>query len=308
MKKLFASGLALILALSFMVAVEAADDVFGLFEGIPFTFSSGAGGWWTEIEVSGDGSFTGYFHDSDMGDVGDDYPEGTLYECFFSGTFVVTKQIDSYTYQLLLTALNIEDVSGEERIVDRMRIISGDAYGVAGGDVFLLYCPGRETADLPEGFLEWICLPNAWENAPETLPFYGLYNVEESTGFFSEYVGNTFDEYAELAGAWQTAEDDEGFITLLLYPEDAFRLYQYNASEDETFMLEGIYVVKDNVIIVSEIRLGMLDAEGRYTQIGEKEIARFIFSLDHSHAPMLTLTNEQEETITFHPVDIDAPG
>jgi len=38
---------------------------------------------------------------------------------------------------------------------------------------------------LSEEFLEWMRLPNAWEEVPDALPFYGLYNVEEGTGFFS---------------------------------------------------------------------------------------------------------------------------
>ena len=35
---------------------------------------------------------------------------------------------------------------------------------------------------MPEGFLEWIRMPNAWEKSPEALPLYGQYNVEAGTG------------------------------------------------------------------------------------------------------------------------------
>ena len=167
-------------------AASTADGgIFARIGGNTFTFMSGAGGWWTEIVVSADGSFTGYFHDADMGDAGEGYPKGTLYECYFSGMFAVTGMRDQNTYELRLAALDIESDTGAERIADGVKVINTDAYGIEGGDVFMLYCPGRETADLPEGFLEWICMPHAWEKAPETLPFYGLYNVGEGTGFFS---------------------------------------------------------------------------------------------------------------------------
>jgi len=162
-----------------------ANEIFARIGGSAFDFSSGVGGWSTELVVSEDGSFTGYFHDWDLGDAGDDYPDGTLYECRFSGMFAVTGMIDPYTYALRLTALDLEGDTGVEYIVDGVKVISAGAYGLEGGDVFMLYCPGKETADLSEEFLEWIRMPNAWEAVPDALPFYGLYNAEEGLGFYS---------------------------------------------------------------------------------------------------------------------------
>jgi len=123
-----------------------------------------------------------------------------------------------------------------------------------------------------------------------------------------EATDGAFYEYDELAGAWRTSEDDEGIVTLILYPEDAFRLYQYHKNDDETFMLEGVRVVENDVIIVSDIRLGMLDAEGAYTQTGYKDTTRFLFSLDTDDAPTLMLTNEEGDTIILYQVDLDGPG
>lgn len=185
MKKITVAILVLLLTLPLAAFAVADDGVFARIGENTFCFSSGAGGWSTELVLSQDGSFTGLFHDSDMGDSGDGYPNGTVYECAFSGTFTVTAQIDPYTYELRLTALDMEGDMDAESIVDGVKFITTDAYGLSGGDVYMLYCPGRETADLPEEFLEWICMPNAWVEAPGTLPFYGLYNVEECTGFFA---------------------------------------------------------------------------------------------------------------------------
>ena len=165
---------------------EPGDNVFGLIDGGTFNFLSGAGGWSTEVVMSGDGSFTGQHHDWDMGDIDDDYPNGTYYECNFSGVFTVTGKVDEYTYELRLVSLNLEEEAGLERIEDGVRIINSSAYGIEGGEVFMLYCPGIATADLPENFLWWIRAPHAWEDIPEKLPFYGLYNTKEELGFFMD--------------------------------------------------------------------------------------------------------------------------
>ena len=165
---------------------EVEQDVMVLIDGKTFSFSSGAGGWSTEIVFSQDGGFSGYFHNSDMGDVGDGYPGGIRYECRFSGMFLVTDRFDFSTYELWIKTLDFEDAVGTERIVDGVKVISTDAYGIKGDDTFILYSPGSETAGLPEAFLEWVRMPNGWEEIPDALPFYGLYNTEEEFGFFAD--------------------------------------------------------------------------------------------------------------------------
>ena len=54
-------------------------------DGIDFMFASGTGGWSTVITVNRDGSFYGDFRDSEMGDRGEGYSQGTVYQCAFSG-------------------------------------------------------------------------------------------------------------------------------------------------------------------------------------------------------------------------------
>ena len=65
---------------------------------LEFYFSSGAGGWGTSLTLQADGSFTGSFHDSEMGDASADYPNGTVYICNFEGKFSTPVQVDEYTY------------------------------------------------------------------------------------------------------------------------------------------------------------------------------------------------------------------
>ena len=76
---------------------SAGEEVFERLDGTTFYFLSGAGAWSTELVFSSDGSFTGYYHDTDMGDCGMGYPNGTRYECDFSGTFALAEQRDEFT-------------------------------------------------------------------------------------------------------------------------------------------------------------------------------------------------------------------
>lgn len=158
------------------------NDILSELNGLSFRFSSGAGAWSTEIEVKDNGAFSGYYHDSEAGATGEGFPNGTRYECNFSGRFVVEDKIDDFTYSLKLEAFSVNGEVDEEKIVDGIKIINADAYGFDNADEFLLYLPGRNTTDLPEEFLGWV------RNGGDvflTLPFYGLYNVGGKEGFFS---------------------------------------------------------------------------------------------------------------------------
>jgi uncharacterized protein (DUF3820 family) len=152
-----------------------------------FLFMSGAGGWSTSLHLNADGTFDGYFSDSDMGDTGEDYPNGTKYECAFSGKFTDICQVSEFEYSMSLEYLDAEGELGSERIEDGVRIFTSDPYGMDDAGEFLLYLPGRATADLPAEYLDWVSMPNVWVEGeiPEVLPFYGLYNVGGMEGFFA---------------------------------------------------------------------------------------------------------------------------
>ena len=73
-----------------------------------FWFSSGAGGWYTELNLKKDGTFTGHYQDSEMGIGGEGY-QGTLYLCDFKGSFSKIEKVDDYSYRLYLGELTIKD-------------------------------------------------------------------------------------------------------------------------------------------------------------------------------------------------------
>jgi hypothetical protein len=146
---------------------------------IVFWFSSGAGAWSTEVQINDDGTFVGYFHDSDMGDDGPDYPDGTLYECYFSGRFTNLRETGAFEYAMDCVSLVSEGTYGEEVIVNGLRVITSYPYGFDDADEFRLYMPGKPTAELPENFLEWYF----WLADEETLGAFVLYNIAAGFGF-----------------------------------------------------------------------------------------------------------------------------
>ncbi|MCR4585772.1 MAG: hypothetical protein K5686_08625 [Lachnospiraceae bacterium] len=160
-----------------------------------FLFSSGAGGWGTDLHFNADGSYSGMYHDSDMGDIGAKYPNGTVYVCNFSGKLQGCKKISEYEYELNLGKLTYENESGTEEIEDGVRYIYSEAYGVAETRTLRCYLPGMPVDELPDGYLTWVAnmyfagyYGADWEygeDYPEELYFCGLYNEAQDAGFTS---------------------------------------------------------------------------------------------------------------------------
>ena len=168
-------------------APDPSAELFNQLNGKSFDFASGAGGWRTSLTFGPDGTFTGNFSDADMGDTGDGYPNGTLYVCNFSGSFAGAARVDDFTWSVHLKEVNLERAPEETEIIDGVRYIYANPYGLDDGDLFYIYLPGRSTADLPEQYMLWVSMPLVWgkDNTPSTLPFWGMYNVGGEMGFFS---------------------------------------------------------------------------------------------------------------------------
>lgn len=150
-----------------------------------FYFSSGAGGWGTDIIISKDGSFEGSYHDSDMGDTGEGYQYGTVYVCNFTGKFDVPQPTDDeyiYTTKLLDLTLTDADKIGTTVIEDDTRYIYTDPYGFEDADEFMIYLPGASFSDMTEDCLSWLGI--RMDNL-EKLPvdYYVIYNVGGAEAF-----------------------------------------------------------------------------------------------------------------------------
>ena len=149
---------------------------------LKFVFSSGVGAWSTQLTLQPDGSFTGHYEDTDLGDMGEEYPGGTVYFCDFSGSFAPPGKVDDHRWTMVLEYLSTQKEPGEVTYENGVRYISVAPNGLEQVQEVFLYLPGAETKDLPEEFLSWTTSAFAGD-APEELPFYGLYNVNEETGF-----------------------------------------------------------------------------------------------------------------------------
>ncbi len=153
-----------------------------------FYFSSGAGGWFTRLYIHADGSFSGSFTDSNMGESGEGYT-GTEYRCDFTGRFGSPEHVDRYTLRLPIQELCPEEARSEI-VGGVLRRYGGEPYGLEGTKELLLYLPGAPLEELPEQFLRWVDLYGTQE---KELPFCGLYNEPQENGFSS---------YNEIALLW----------------------------------------------------------------------------------------------------------
>ena len=174
------------------IAAEEMDEA-AFFAALPsaFSFLSGVGGWSSDLTLRDDGSFTGTYHDSDMGDAGEGYPNGTIYVCSFSGRFGQVRRVDDYTYSMQLLELTSDAAPAEEWIEDGVRYVDAAPYGLNDAREILVYLPGAWMRALPYDFVSWVSMPNAWgvDERPVLLPFWGLYNVEGKQGWFSAESG-----------------------------------------------------------------------------------------------------------------------
>ena len=149
-----------------------------------YYFSSGAGGWGTEVFMKDDWSFTGKFHDSDMGTTGEGYPYGTVYYCNFAGKFSEPELIGTNTYRMHLDQIEQEGTKDDEHIEDEIRYVCSDPYGFDDGEDFILYAPGAPVSELPEDCImwaHWFIDPEKDDFVPEGL--YLLYNENGKTAF-----------------------------------------------------------------------------------------------------------------------------
>ena len=163
---------------------SAPEDNFNIWIQVPdvFSFCSGVGSWATTITIGDDGSFTGTYHDSNMGEIGPGYPNGTVYLCNFTGKFTTPTKVTDTVYSMKLESMSLERPEGQEYIEDEIKYITTGPYGLENSNVLYLYLPGTPRANLSEGFLSWIHY-DVYDALPAGL--YGIYNIQDDTGFES---------------------------------------------------------------------------------------------------------------------------
>lgn len=215
MKKIFALILTLVLLTAAAACMaEAPASVLDTISGLEWSFNSGVGAWSTDLQIQPDGSFTGQYHDAEMGESADAYPDGTIYVCTFSGRMSLVEQVDGNTWKLRVDELKKEDE--EEIIVDGIRYVPAEPYGLSEGDTMLLYRPGTPVNVLSEEMQLWSHVLDQ-ETPPTELEDWFLSSQANDSGFVGIPLLN-------MANPWEdmTAEQLEEASGLHFnVPEDA---------------------------------------------------------------------------------------
>ncbi len=155
MRKIIAIIVTLSLMLSACAFAEQTRPDFAMFEGMEWSFMSGAGAWSTDMRILEDGSFWGEYHDSEMGETGEKYPEGTIYCCSFYGTMSFAGQADEYSWNCVIDSLTVNEEVGQETVGEGIRFVYTQPYGISAGDTMRLYRPGTPVSALPEDMYIW---------------------------------------------------------------------------------------------------------------------------------------------------------
>lgn len=222
-----------------------------IFEIMPkdFIFSSGVGNWITSVEIAIDGSFIGQFTDLNMGEYGEEYPNGTIYICDFNGKFSKPQRLDEYAYSMELEYIDIREPVGTIYYKDKTKYVCSEPFGFDNAKTFMIYLPNTPIDYLPEGFSSFI-MERIGRDC-QTLPsnFYGLYNINIEAvfgGWLSEeqvlpetssigsktdlkqYLGTNIFSFIEMIGDMHDANATDGTIeytneilTVSAYPDSA---------------------------------------------------------------------------------------
>lgn len=225
MKKVFILMLCLALALGGMAFAEG-QDIFAVLNGYEWSFLSGAGGWSTDMRIRADGSFAGEYHDSEMGETGEGYPDGSVYFCSFSGQMSVAEQINEKTWKIHVDRLEKEPA--QESVEDGIRYVPADIYGLSEGDEMILYAPETPVSVLSEEMQLWAHVIDQ-ETPPTELEDWFLMSEKNDSGFVGYPTVNTANPWEDLtAGELETVSGltfgvpggAEGVIYRFLRSED----------------------------------------------------------------------------------------
>ena len=231
--------LALVLSLLLVLAAASAETVSvpETMAGMEWMFASGVGGWSTELHFQPDGSFTGNYHDSEMGETADAYPNGSLYICSFSGKMSLVEQVDEGTWRLRVDSLVKDEMT--ETVEDGVRYVPADSYGISEGETFLLHAPGTSADVLSEEMRFWAHI-NEQETQTELENwFLGSESADQGfVGFPAAGIANPWEDLsaealAEVSGlSFAVPEGAENVIYRYLRSEGLAEM-QFTIGENE---------------------------------------------------------------------------
>jgi len=143
------------------ISNKIAHDTYASLVKLPFYlpkdlyYSSGVGAWSSQMTILPDGRFWGYYHDSDMGDTDIGYPNGTEYECSFTGIFTNIKKVSEYEYQMQIQDLQSFGIPRQKKIIDGVLIVTSESGGFAPNEIISFYLSTIPENQLSEETLFW---------------------------------------------------------------------------------------------------------------------------------------------------------
>ena len=269
MRKAIATILCLVLlAVTAAGCAETTENIFETLSGLAWSYCSGAGAWSSDMQIGADGSFTCEYHDSDMGDTGDNYPNGTVYFASFSGRMSVAEQTDGNTWKIRVDELRQE--FAEETIEDGVRYVPAEACGLGEGDVMMLYAPGTAADVLSEDMRFWAHLMDQEnQNVLENWFLGSEKNESGFVGYQQVLIANpwqdlTAEQLAEASGLrFGSLEDAENVIYRYL-PDEGLAEMQLSRNGDE-------YCVRARKCALSAADEELIDISGMYFDWQEEE-------------------------------------
>ena len=206
MRRIIVLMMCLVLLLSAVcVRAEGAALTLDQLANMTWSFSSGVGGWSTDIRTAAGGSFSGEYHDSEMGETGDGFPNGSIYHCNFTGKLSLQEQVDAFTWKVRIDSLTLDEAPGNVSIEDDgIRYVSCEVYGLSEGDEMLLYLPGAPVDGFTEDMQMWAHLFEE-EVKPSVLEDWFLYSENNESGF----VGYSADDDVSMGNPWVEMTEEE---------------------------------------------------------------------------------------------------
>jgi len=151
-----------------------------------FAFSDDSGMWANFLVLNRDGSFASAYTDVVVDEVGEGYPNGTIYYCDHEDQFRDIQPINSYSWSMVLEVEEGEMEFGEVYVENDVCHVFTEPYGLTGGSSFILYSPDAPLAELDEALLNWY---PGQTGEQTTLGCWAIYNEIMGHTFFSVEEG-----------------------------------------------------------------------------------------------------------------------
>ena len=159
------------------------DKVLPFDNTIQFYTETGIGNWSNSLSLRNDGSFFGDYYDLNMGEVGENFEQGTYYWNEYWGEFDKVEKLTDYSYLLSFESLATEHEDGVESFENQFKYLTTiNIVGVKANTDYILFLPNTPVASLPENVKETILTAN-FENK-ETIEIYVLYNLQDNVVFW----------------------------------------------------------------------------------------------------------------------------